>query len=378
MADTPISDISVASQLKQIQSQLALLETSYANMTRTYYNMFYNNTPMDITLEIYNEDGALQKITVPNVAKATAISLTYNGSPEGVLEASLGAVVLDKVNKELWYKAEQNGTSGWYKLYSTKNLEDGIDFLTPNGSGELLTDLNANNITFGVLKVENGGTGVSSLDGIVKAVPEKEIDGVTVPAHFEAAEAGLDFLDTSNLAGMIVYFPIDQVPAGYLVCNGDMYNAKTYSVLYDYMSKGGTIPCPYGEEDRNGVTYFATPNLTGPFVRGWTGAYELPAGQINYDTEERTVGSIQNDGIPNIKGNWSMEITGAEQNFDGSVFIELDADGKYRQVDGKTTAPSGSYDYLVGFDASKSSDKYVDGLDEVRVKNIALVPAIKY
>ena len=90
MADEPITDITYASQLKQIQSQLAALETSYANMTRTYYNMFYNNTPMDITLQIYDEDGALKTITVPNRAKASTSTLTYAGSPLGVLQAALG------------------------------------------------------------------------------------------------------------------------------------------------------------------------------------------------------------------------------------------------------------------------------------------------
>ena len=72
-----------------------------------------------------------------------------------------------------------------------------------------------------------------------------------------------------------------------------------------------------------------------------------------------------------------MEITGGEDNFSGSVSIALDEDGNYKQVDGKSSAPSGSYDYLIDFDASASSEKYTD-VDEIRVKNIALIPAIKY
>lgn len=376
--NAPITDITSIETIEQIQVQLAVILAYYTELVRTYYDMFYNNTPMDIDLQLYNDEGELVTITVPNRAKATTISLTFNGSPEGVLEASQGAVVLDRVNKNLWYKADQNGTDGWYMLYSTRNWEEGIDFLAPNGSGELLTDLNASSVTSGILRVENGGTGVSEIEGIVKAVPEQIVNGETIPAHFEQAVAGTDYMDLTTLAGMIVFFPEDQVPPGYLVCNGDMYNSQTYTTLYNYLSKDGTQPCRYGEENRDGVLYFATPNMTGLFVRGWTGSYTLPEGQINYDTEtDRTIGSIQMDAIPNIKGTWSMEITGGEDNFSGSVSIALDEDGNYKQVDGKSSAPSGSYDYLINFDASASSEKYTD-VDEIRVKNIALIPAIKY
>ena len=364
MADEPIKDITTATTLKQIQSQLAVLETSYADLIRTYYNMFYNPTPMDISIKIYNDDGELETITVPNRAKDNTATVVYNGSPEGVLEATLGTICLDKINKTLWYKTEQYGTSGWKEIKSDANWENGIDYLKPNGDGSLLTNLNMNNVSLGILPVANGGTHTGSIEGIVKAVPTyTDEQGRIVPAHFEAAIAGTDFMNTSNLAGMIVYFTIDEVPAGYLLCNGDGYSKTTYSVLYNYLSKGGTQACPYGETD----DMFFTPDLTDLVIKSWTDK-----------TENREVGSIEDGAIPNIKGTWSMEITGGEANFTGAVQIALDDDGNYKQVDGKSSAPAGSYDYLINFDASAVSDVYKDDVNEVRVKNIALVPAMKY
>lgn len=370
MADEPITDITYANQLKQIQAQLAVLETSYANMTRTYYNMFYNNTPMDITLQIYDEDGALKTITVPNRAKASTSTLTYSGSPLGVLQAALGTLVLDTTSGELWYESLANDVDGWVRLANHDALSD--EYLKKNGNGELLTNLSADNVTQGQLEVAVGGTGVSgstaiNMSGILKMVPQKtDASGNVTNAHIEVAAVGEDYLDSATLAGMIVFFPVDHVPAGYLICNGDTYNKTTYADLYKYLTNDGAVACPYGET----TDEFALPNMNGFFIRCTTNFLE------------RHVGSEQDDGIPNFKGTWSMEITGGEANFTGATSIVLDDEGNYKQVDGKSSAPSGSYDYLIQFNPQDYNEAcaaiYQDELDEVRVKNIAMVPAIKY
>lgn len=367
MANEPINDITYADQLKQIQVQLAVLETSYANMTRTYYDMFYNSTPMDITLQIYDEDGVLKTITVPNRAKASTSTLTHLGSPAGVLEASLGTLVINTVDNTLWYKTTQNGTDGWVQLANQNALSD--EYLKKNGNGELLTNLNASHIDGGTLEVAFGGTGTSDvlLSGILKMVPQTiNSDGTVNRAHIEVADSGVDYLATDTLAGMIVFFPVDHVQAGYLVCNGDMYNKNTYKPLYNYLTNEGKVPCPYGETE----TEFAVPMMDKLFIRCTT------------DFENREVSSIQDDGVPNFKGTFSLEITGGEKNFTGAVQIVRDQDNNYKQVDGKSSAPSGSYDYLIEVNPQTYNDickkVYQDDLDEVRVKNIALVPAIKY
>lgn len=373
MADKPIDDITYADQLKQIQAQLAVLETSYANMTRTYYDMFYNNTPMDITLQIYNEEGELKTITVPNRAKSSTSTLTYAGSPLGVLQASLGTFVVDTTTGDLWYETSPNDVDGWLQIANTADVgQAAINYMLANPSvGSLIPDLSASHVTSGQLEVAVGGTGVSGtnaiyLNGILKMVPETTVDGVTTKAHIEVAEAGKDYLEAANLSGMIVFFPTEYIPAGYLMCDGSLYSKETYADLYNALTNNGAIECPYGETDDK----FAVPSLNDLFIRCTTNFLQ------------RVVGSVQDDAIPNYKGTLSLEITGGEENFTGAIQIALDEDNNYKQVDGKSSAPSGSYDYLINLNPQTYNETcarvYSDEVDEVRVKNIALVPAIKY
>ena len=58
-----------------------------------------------------------------------------------------------------------------------------------------------------------------------------DTSGVVNNAHLEIAEVGVDYLDSATLAGMIVFFPVGHVPAGYLVCNGDTYS-KELMLIY--------------------------------------------------------------------------------------------------------------------------------------------------
>jgi hypothetical protein len=385
--EQPITDITYANQLKQIQAQLAVLETSYANMTRTYYDMFYNKTPMDITLEIYKEDGVLEKITVPNRAKASTSAMTHSGSPSGVTSAALGTLLLDTTTGDLWYESLAYDVDGWVRIANHNALTD--EYLKKNGNGELLTDLSADHMTQGQLEVAVGGTGVSSstainMSGILKMVPQTtDASGKITRAHIAVAEVGKDYLDSANLAGMIVFFPMFNVPAGYIICNGsacDRFNedgTDKYETLYNVLTNYGTnIPdwaIYYNEDGTIDTNKFRVPDLGDYFIRCTTN--EL----------ERTAVTLQADGIPNFKGTWSMELPGGtanNENITGAISIVLDDEGNYKQVDGKSSAPSGSYDYLFQINPQSYNDicaqVYQDGLNEVRVKNISLVPAIKY
>lgn len=342
-------------RIEQIEAQLSMLQTSYGGILRTYYNMFYNNSPMDVQISIYNDNGALETILVPNRAKFLEGCISGKGSPEGSVEQGLGTFYVDEITKNLYFKTTSRGTDGWQLIYTTSNFIDGNQFLAPNGSGSLLEDIDAEKITLNKLAVTNGGTGRAELHGILKGNGTDPI---------EMAVEGVDYMAPADLSGMVVYVLSPQAPAGFLPCNGALVSKKTYARLYEQI---GTM---YGESEDG--EKFALPNLNGLFIRCWTGESN------SYDTEEnRKHASIQGDCVPNIKATWAQEITGAEPSFAGSVSIALDEEGRYVQVDGKTSAPGGSYDYLIEFDASKSSDKYRD-VDEVRVKNIALLPVIKY
>jgi hypothetical protein len=381
--------------IREIQSQLAMLQKSYGSIANTYYNLFYNPIPMDVTLHIYDDEtGELKTVTVANRAKAATANLTYYGSPEGNVEAPLGAVLLNTSDNTLWYKTTSSGNTGWIEaLSTTSDIIYQMDALANRHDGSLLTELNASNITSGVLKASRGGTGVEEIvrkelidpetelysvikEGIVKVVVDD--DG---KQYLVVAEPSIDFMSSSALAGMIYYVPRETAPVGSLTCNGAYYSSELYSDLYDALTlkvNGERITCPFGEEYRTSPTtgktvlYFAVPNLAGLIIRGWCNTGDT------YETEgDRTIGHIQKDGVPNITAEWSQEVTGAEANFKGAVEIATD-EGKMIQVDGHTSAPAGSYDYLIKFNAAKCSSVYTDNLPEVRVRNMALLPVIKY
>ena len=73
--------------IDQISVLLNKLQSNYTELANKYFDIFFNSTPTDVTLEWYDESGVLQTITVPNRAK----DFTYfrNGivDPEGVIVA---------------------------------------------------------------------------------------------------------------------------------------------------------------------------------------------------------------------------------------------------------------------------------------------------
>lgn len=410
MADTTLAELQAqlealkdtysdmtAERLSLIQAQLARLEASYGSFARTYYNMFYNTSPMDITISVYDGKGALQEITVPNRAKSYQQVLTGHGSPIGEQTGPLGSLYIDMADGgSLWYKTSADGSStGWCEVYTTSNWKKGQEYIAPDGDGSMLQNLNANNITTGVLAVSRGGTGVSSFkvtDGyspegsLMAIVPESTDDqGKVTPAYFRAAVPGIDYLAAQNLSGMIVYFPCSVAPAGYFACDGRVLKKTAYPELYAVLStkvEGSDTPnfpdveisvaervnFPAGDYD----DYFKIPNLSGITIR----CSSLREDDNQEGQWGRRVYTYEKGSVPNVKGTWAQEITGAEKSFTGAIQIAK-KDGVPVQVDGKTSAPAGAYDYLINFNAKEYSDIYSDDVSEVRVNNISLLPAIK-
>ena len=66
---------------EQIIALLEQLFTNMNNLDRIYYDMFINTTPMDITLERYNQDGVIETFVLPNRAKDRQNVLQGKGTP---------------------------------------------------------------------------------------------------------------------------------------------------------------------------------------------------------------------------------------------------------------------------------------------------------
>ena len=209
---------------------------------------------MDIELKRYDESGNLQTIVLPNRAKDKVQTYVGNGNPNGNTIAGVGALYIDSTTSELYYKGSGSESYGWVLLYS----EDNLDYLRPTGDGSKLTNLNANSITSGVLSVSHGGTGTSSVTGLVKG------NGTSA---FTGAEDGADYLGPASATGLICYYPIETPPKGWLLCDGRRISRVQYSRLFN---KIGTL---YGAGD--GSTTFNIPNLLGYFVRGWDNTRDI-------------------------------------------------------------------------------------------------------
>lgn len=205
------------------------------NLDATYYDMFYNQTPMDVTLLRYNSDGELKEYQVPNRAKDRAYITIGNGSPEGNIVANVGAQYIDQVTSSCYYKATGYDTAvGWAEYLTGFNFVEGTDYISPSGSGANLTDLNAEHITEGVLGVANGGTGATELNGILKGNGTRGVVSAT---------EGSDYLAPSTFLGAIVWVPYKvtraNLPIGWLIADGSEVWISDYPDLYNKITSSG-------------------------------------------------------------------------------------------------------------------------------------------
>ena len=176
--------------------------------------------------------------------------------------------------------------------------------------------------------------------------------------------------------GSIMDYTGTSAPDGFIIANGAELSRTTFADLYtwavsnnllvDQSKIPSTAHAFYGTG--NGTTTFTIPDLRGVFRRG---------ADLQSDRGASTVGTYQPDGLPNIKG--SITITGytlaPNNGFTTTGFVSTSnkktgwmASGFY----------SGSVDATTSFDASKSSSVYNNNLNEARVKNVSLLPILKY
>ena len=143
------------------------------------------------------------------------------------------------------------------------------------------------------------------LGAYVNANPSLGIPGSTVPGEalqhtmteiinaITAAGLTPDDTDLTQLAqaikqlgtpiGSVLAYPIDDVPAHCLECNGAVISRETYPELFT------VIGTTYGAGD--GATTFKIPDLRGEFIRGWDHGRGLDG------TLDRAIATIEEDSI---------------------------------------------------------------------------------
>lgn len=369
--------------MEDVAYLLNILYTNLNNLDRVYYDMFINPVPMDIELQRYDEKGELVTVVIPNRAKDIISTYTGLGNPNGKQVADVGALYLDLDSLNMFYKSAGSDSYGWTMLLSSTNLVANIDYLTPTGDGSQLTNLNLSNVGSGVLRVDRGGTGVTSITGVLKG------NGIN---PLSPAVEDEDFIAPNGLTGIICYYPVTTIPKGWLVCDGATYSRATYLRLFN------KIGVKYGSGD--GATTFNVPNLSGVTVRGYQQGYTqdlgiVRDGTVGGHTHNITGSTTQAGGHTHTRG--SMNITGT------IIFSGTDgwgwSSGAFSNT-GSTGAGQyhhsgiGNAQQTFNFDASRSwtgstsvagdhthtvtgTAEYNSG-DENTVKNITLIPIIKY
>ncbi len=175
--------------------------------------------------------------------------------------------------------------------------------------------------------------------------------------------------NASTFAGMIAPFagPAENVPAGWLLCDGHAISRSEYINLYN------AIGVAWGEGD--GSSTFNLPDLRGMFLRGVSGdsgndADAESRGMLanNGSNTGNNVGSYQGDAIRNIIG--KMGGSAYSQVAEGPFFLN----GERNMGTGYGGA---NYEMpTCGFDVSRAKDVFV-GADN-RPKNVYVTYIIKY
>lgn len=155
-------------------------------------------------------------------------------------------------------------------------------------------------------------------------------------------------LEHSLPTGLILYLAVEDIPTGYLLCDGSTVSRSTYSNLY------AVLGTKYGAGD--GTTTFTIPNLIDRYPKGAS-----------------TAGSYTDAKAPNITGTAQSGTPGHLSNIQSGAMQSISRGGG-RYVGSGDPA---TY-YYINFNASLSSSVYQDGVTTIEPSSLTLLPLIKY
>lgn len=107
----------------EIMVLMSRLETNWSELMNNFYDIFINPTPMYITLNLVDDNGDVQQVSIPNRAQDKEYILNGSGSPEGVVTANTGSIYQDTTNGQIYIKQTGTGNNGWYTLISKTMLD---------------------------------------------------------------------------------------------------------------------------------------------------------------------------------------------------------------------------------------------------------------
>lgn len=107
-----------------VAKNLAELLTNTTNIVSEFYNIFFNPSPMIVTLEMYNSDDELITVEIPNRAMDRNIALQGTEDPEGVVEAISGTIYINTLSQKVFIKVSGSGSIGWQEVLTQAKMEE--------------------------------------------------------------------------------------------------------------------------------------------------------------------------------------------------------------------------------------------------------------
>ena len=262
-----MAQIDVAS-FEQISIMLSQLATNYSNLFVDYYNLFCNPTPMDITVELYDIDGNLSTITIPNRAKDRTYILNGNGNPEGVVSAPKGSTYQDLTNGVVYVKQfTTSDNTGWSELMTVNTL--GNYFIQGEGSpegevtavkGVLYVDKAASTLYIKTTEIGNTGWDLISVD--TSNLANRDLSNLTTTGEAHFANPSFTNLSASGQAILDAKEASGNKKSSWGTSNANVNDTyyPTTKLVYDSLS---TATSPLANKDLSNL------NVTGEdhFVR---------------------------------------------------------------------------------------------------------------
>lgn len=283
------NDINTEVNIKVVAENLVELLTNSVNLTDVYYDLFFNPTPLDIELQMYNEDNELITVTIPNRAKDRRIAIIGEGSPEGEQEAVAGTIYVDSSNGGFIYiKVTETGKTGWRSVVIFPSLEGKADtFLHTNGS--TIEWKKAGNVSYNVVGTLNDALEVQLYD----AVTEDNIVPRTNGANRDLTnltQLGINYLKDSNALKVTgdlhsIYSIYDNIRVRKTnTTHTDTYTieGQTISITYNLSTLGEKIVSSSDTASVNAVKdlYNATGSALYYILDEANNRYSLPVGTI--------------------------------------------------------------------------------------------------
>ena len=188
---------------EQIETILSRLATNYSNLAILFEDTFFNQEPMEVTFQMYNEEGVLETYTIPNLAMSLANMKQGEGSPEGRVTGVKGAIYQDLSNGDLYIKLLATGDEGWTKFITAAEMKNILveGFGSPEGvvvanRGTLYTDRSGASLY--IKGVNDGSEGWILISANVENLASRDLNNLTIIGEAHFAHPNLDNLSVAG------------------------------------------------------------------------------------------------------------------------------------------------------------------------------------